>query len=392
MKTLLKTIIACLVIFQATAGFAQQFNTSQMDSSEQIKAYLFSLVRNNNADALNKHFNNQPWDTQAQIDVFIDSTNKASVSLFCVAVDLGNLDVVKAFVDHNYGPADLCVVKKFTPQGLNISKVERYFKNTANSSVSWFTAPNTDINSPQESVTKYPGIVPSNKTPVKTYYERPLNFASGEVFDYLFSKGFRSEQLLNKKALGEAKKLGKTEVADWILENAQKGEFAPLVDDDTFAMLVGYARQNKDSLAYQALANGTLKVYKTSTEAKNASKELENKLKEMETNMQIKSPSDTLGYSDMQQQIKAKEAELAKKEAKIDKLRTDDLSKVLDLCKNEVNTICQKGSTEKTVYCTRGYSYGDKYTDSHYFCRCSFSEYPDVKFPNGDYSYTIHCK
>ena len=224
----------------------------------------------------------------------------------------------------------------------------------------------------------------STKTVVKNYFARPLDFASGEMFDYLFGQGFRSEQLLQPKALAEAKRLGRTEVVAWILDNAPKGEFAPLVDDELFKNLVEYARQNKDSLAYQALANGTLKVYKTSKEAKNASKELENKLKDMETNMQIITPSDTLGYSDMQKQIKAKEAELA-----LNKLRTDDLSKVFNLCKNAVNTTCQKGPTEKTAYCT--VAYGD-HIDNPDFCKCSLSGYPHLQGEIGNFSYTIHCK
>ena len=294
MKTLLKTIIACLVIFQATAVFAQQLNTSQMNTSGQSSSdtkarYILGLVRNNNVTALDNYLSTQPWDIQTRIDVYKDAKQTASVSIFCVAVDLGYVDIVKTFVKYGYGPADVCEVKTYTSQKVIVSKAELFFSNTTNASASssssnsssastWLSrsgsqsAGGASATASSSTNLEYSQLNFSTKTVVKHYFARPLDFASGEMFDYLFGQGFRSEQLLQPTALAEAKRLGRTEVVAWILDNAPKGEFAPLVDDELFKNLVEYARQNKDSLAYQALANGTL-GYKTSTQAKNASKE-----------------------------------------------------------------------------------------------------------------------
>lgn len=413
MKTLLKTIIACLVIFQATTVFAQQFNTSQMNTSGQSSSdtkarYILGLVRNNNVKALDSYFSTQPWDIQANIDVYKDAKQTASVSIFCVAVDLGYVDIVKTFVKYGYGPADLCEVKTYKTGLVLVSKADAFYhydehldEYSHDRSDSWMGKHSGSESGHTLDHTineTYNSVSYQNKTIVKHYFARPLDFASGEMFDYLFEQGFRSEQLLQSKALAEAKRLGRTEVVDWILENAQKGGFAPLLDDDTFAILVQYARQNKDSLAYQALANGTLKVYKTSTEAKNASKELENKLKDMEKNLQIKSPSDTVGYSTMQQQIKAKATELAQKEKiqrivqpvfkKIEQQNWPSEAKTFfkNYYKPLVANLCKKDPNVTDICC----SYSSKTYNKSYEGDCS----PSDKRKYGNYLIwaTINCK
>ena len=380
MKTILKNFLACLFVLQAIFASAQQLNTSQMNnygqSAEDTKArYILGLVRNNNAAALDKYFQQFPWDIQTKIDVYQKADKKASVSIFCVAVDLGLMDVVKTFIKYGYGPADLCDVRTFTKERVMVSKAEVFIHNEVTSSASggssssssarsWFSGASSSSENTssayahQDTTIKYSQVAYSTVTSVKNYFAYPLDFADGEMFDYLFAQGFRSDNLLNIKALQEAKKLGRQDIVNYIFANMPN-----------------------------ALENGTLK-FKTSMQAKDASKELENTLRDMEVNMQIKSPSDTLGYAYLQQQIKAKEAELTKEEAayraKINKLREDDLSKITpDYYKLPVNKVCEKGTKARTVYCSLGFVNGKWSVD------CNLSKY---KYDNTPRTYTIHCK
>lgn len=420
MKKILKTILACLVIFQATAVFAQQLNTSQMNNSgqsaEDTKArYILGLVRNNNAAALDKYFHQFPWDIQARIDVYQKADKKASVSIFCVAVDLGLIDVVKTFIKYGYGPADLCDVRTFTKERVMVSKAEVFIHNKVTSSASggssssssarsWFSGASSSSGSSasayahQDTTLSYSQVAYSTVTSVKNYFAYPLDFADGEMFDYLFAQGFRSDNLLNMTALQEAVRLGRQDVVNYILANMPKKDLVPasIISDEEYAKMIKFAQEHPGSFAYNALVNGTLKTfktYKTSAQAKNASKELENTLRDMEVNMQIKSPSDTLGYAYLQQQIKAKEAELAEKEAaaakakayqeKINKLRTDDLSKIALEYRFTANKVCEKGTKTRTVYCSLYFVHGK------WSSECNLSTY---KYENYPRSYTIHCK
>lgn len=379
MKKILKNFIACLFVLQAIFASAQQLNTSQMNnygqSAEDTKArYILGLVRNNNAAALDKYFQQFPWDIQTKIDVYQKADKKASVSIFCVAVDLGLIDVVKTFIKYGYGPADLCDVRTFTKERVMVSKAEVFIHNKVTSSASggssssssarsWFSGASSSSGSSasayahQDTTLSYSQVAYSTVTSVKNYFAYPLDFADGEMFDYLFSQGFRSDNLLNITALQEAVRLDRKDVINYILANMPN-----------------------------ALENGTLK-FKTSMQAKDASKELENTLRDMEVNMQIKSPSDTLGYAYLQQQIKAKEAELTKEEAayraKINKLREDDLSKIALDYKSPANKVCEKGTKTRTVYCSKEFGY-EVYD-------CNLSKY---KYELGNYfrTYTIHCK
>ena len=138
MKKILNLFVA---MFCATTAFAQAPATSQMSTSGQSSnneeaRYVLGLVRNGRADLLNKYFDQAPWKIQAEVDSYSDSKRVASVALFCVAVDLGNVDVVKAFVDHGYGPADLCRVQKFTTSKVIISKADAFFQDRSSSSSS----------------------------------------------------------------------------------------------------------------------------------------------------------------------------------------------------------------------------------------------------------------
>ena len=397
MKKILKIIIVCVFILQTINISAQQLNTSQMNNSgqsaEDTKArYILGLVRNNNVEALDKYFNQFPWDIQAKIDVYKNSDKKASVSIFCVAVDLGLIDVVKTFIKYGYGPADLCDVRTFTKvKQENITKAEIFL--TKYPVADWFYVDphtgNKAINIFQghdEIKGTYTQVAYSTVTSVKDYFVYPLDFAGGEMFNYLFAQGFRSDNLLNMKALQEASRLGRQDIVNYIFANMPKNNLdsSSVLSDEEYAKMIKFAQEHPGSLAYFALVNGTLR-FKTSEQAKNSSKELENSLRDMEVNMQIKSPSDTLGYAYLQEKIKAKEAELAKKEsayqAKINKLREDDLKKIRPEHLKLVSGICKKGTKERNVYCSASRDY-DPYFN------CNLSKY---EFGYNNFKYIIHC-
>ena len=126
----MKRVLALMVgLFCAVAAFAQEkpmASSGQSGASEEAR-YVLGLVRNGYADLLNKYFDAAPWKIQTEIDSYTDNTHEASIAVFCVAVDLGNVDVVKAFVEHGYGPADLCRVQRFGTKKVIISRAERLY-------------------------------------------------------------------------------------------------------------------------------------------------------------------------------------------------------------------------------------------------------------------------
>ena len=124
----MKKVLALMVgLFCAVAAFAQEkpmASSGQSGASEEAR-YVLGLVRNGYADLLNKYFDEAPWMIETEVNAYSDSSRTVSVALFCVAVELGNVDVVKAFIEHGYGPTDLCRVQKFTTRNVVVSRAER---------------------------------------------------------------------------------------------------------------------------------------------------------------------------------------------------------------------------------------------------------------------------
>ena len=312
----MKRVVVMYVMFlSAVLGTAQQLNTSAMSNSGQSGAseesrYVLGLVKNGRADLLNKYFDQAPWKIQTEIDVYKNAAKEAAVSVFCVAVDLGNVDVVKAFVNHGLGPADLCRVQTFTTQKVIVSKADRYINESSSSSSktgasgsykkSWFRSSGTykeesTTTSSYSRTEEYHQVAYGEKKVVKTYFANPLDFASDEMFDYLWSQGFRSNNLFTVQALADAKATGKREVYDYILANKQEMLATKpfYISEETYAKLLDVAKNNPDSLAAELLVRNTLGKVKSSQQAQQAKGET---LALMTQNLSSQ-VTDTVGYS-----------------------------------------------------------------------------------------------
>lgn len=337
-------IMMCAVLLSAAVCGAQQLNTSGMNTSGQSgpseeARYVLGLVRNGRVDLLNKYFDVAPWKIQTEIDVYQNSSKNATVGVFCVAVDLGNLEVVKAFVDHGIGPADLCRVQTFSTKTVIVSKADRIIHDTQSSSSytggsgsssrqggrglvrSWFRERSSYQEGDSSSYSsshdeEYHQVSYGEKKVVKAYFANPLDFATDEIFDYLWAQGFRSANLFTTAALADAKATGKREVYDYILTNKPEvlGTKPAYISQETYDQLLQAARENPDSLATELMMRRVLGKINTSAQAKQAQKEIKDLLAE-KLEQGITSPSDTLGYSSVQQDLSAKQSLLAKKEA-----------------------------------------------------------------------------
>lgn len=356
----MKRVVVMYVMFlSAVLGTAQQLNTSAMSNSGQSGAseesrYVLGLVKNGRADLLNKYFDQAPWKIQTEIDVYKNAAKEAAVSVFCVAVDLGNVDVVKAFVNHGLGPADLCRVQKFTTKTVAVSKADRLVKDTkstrsegdihSEASVSWFKSKASYSQGASTSTTstheeEYHQVAYAEKKVVKTYFANPLDFASDEMFDYLWSQGFRSNNLFTVQALADAKATGKREVYDYILANKPEvlGTKPSYISEATYAQLLKAAKENPDSLATELLMRQTLGKVKTSKETRATQQKVDNL---MQANL-ASQVADTVGYSAVMRDLTVKEEELKKKE--------DELKKQEDTRKKVIKKIATNALTENEV-------------------------------------------
>lgn len=337
MKKILNLFVA---MFCATTAFAQAPATSQMSTSGQSSnneeaRYVLGLVRNGRADLLNKYFDQAPWKIQAEVDSYSDTNRVASVALFCVAVDLGNVDVVKAFVDHGYGPADLCRVQKFTNSKVIISKADAFFQDKSSSSSStssqtrkgWFRGRKGEFEGTKDSSTqssqtdvmsKYTQVWYGEKKAVSTFFANPLDFASGDMFDYLWDQGFRSNNLFTKQALAEAKRLGRMDIWQYIMQNKPEllGTTPSYISQADYQALLKAAQAGPNTLAYEVLEKKLLGQVSTSAQAKRVreklSQALKDKMASLGGNLQ---PADTLGYSRMDKAVAKKQSQLKKAEA-----------------------------------------------------------------------------
>lgn len=335
----MKILYVWLCLLLCSGAFAQVPDRSQMSASGQSgpseeARYVLGLVRNNRADLLNKYFDAAPWKIQTEIDVYSDANRTSSVAVFCVAVDLGYIDVVKAFVDHGYGPADLCRVQQFTIQRVIVSKADRLYTDRSKShkysssssdsySRGWFSARGSSASSSsgydtQNDVTeKYSQVSYGEKHVVKTYFANPLDFASGAMFDYLWEQGFRSNNLFTEQALAEAKRLKRMDVWKYIMDNKPEvlGDKPSYVSQADYEALLEAAKAGPNTLAYEALEQKLLGQVKTSSQAEEVRARLKGAL---EAKLAEKGPglqaADTLGYGRMNKAVAAKSADLKAKE------------------------------------------------------------------------------
>ena len=341
----MKKVLALMVgLFCAVAAFAQEkpmASSGQSGASEEAR-YVLGLVRNGYADLLNKYFDAAPWKIQTEIDSYTDNTHEASIAVFCVAVDLGNVDVVKAFVEHGYGPADLCRVQRFGTKKVIISRAERLYadrsvKESSYSSSSrtggsggvWFgplgaggVSQGGSSSSEQGSTIehkditeKYSQVWYGEKKVVKTYFANPLDFASGEMFDYLWEQGFRSNNLFTKQALAEAKRLGRMDIWTYIMENKPEllADKPSYVSEEDYAALLQAAKAGPETLAYRVLEKGILGRIGTSAQAEQVKNRLSRELQQQLQKGNVM-PADTLGYSRMDKAVKEKAAEVKRAE------------------------------------------------------------------------------
>lgn len=285
-----KLIALCVALGMFPALFAQDLKpvsvnkSANMDKNGQSASndearYVLGLVRNNRADLLNAYFDANPWKIQTEVDVYTNADKNASVSAFCAAVDLGYIDVVKAFVDHGYGPADLCTIHLYSTKKVIVSKADYLFQDksyTESSSASsssssssstkktWFGSKRTSSGSGSSSssnykhvndiMEKYSQVSYAEKNITKTYFANPLDFATGEMFDYLWAEGFRSNNLFTRAALADAKRQKRREVWDYIMDNApetllKKPRF---ISEEDYRALLEAAKNGSDTLAYEA--------------------------------------------------------------------------------------------------------------------------------------------
>ncbi|MCQ2410463.1 MAG: hypothetical protein MJ053_02885 [Elusimicrobiaceae bacterium] len=340
MKRTMMLLLALL--FSAGLGVAQKLNTSSMatsgqSGSDQEARWILGRVINEQADLLNNYFNENPTSIEAIVDVYTDSSQNASISTFCVAVDLGNVDVVKAFVEHGIGRKTLCRVQTFSTKVI-VSKAELLIDADSSSSTSsksssssgssssrrsWFgrnTTSKSYSNSSSSSSAdadasvhvKYQQVAYGEKKVVKTYFANPLDFATGEMFDYLWEQGFRSNNLFTLAALKDARNTGRTEVYNYILDN--KPEMLKTepsyISEETYNQLFEAARENPDSFATELLIRDVLGIVKSSSKAKALRGEVDELMQEQLANQ----VADTVGYAAVVRELAARESQLKRQE------------------------------------------------------------------------------
>ena len=328
-------LVALLAAIPAMAQDVSKMDTSGQSGPSEKARYVLGLVRNGYADRLNAYFDKEPWQIQTEIDTYTNTDKKASIGIFCVAVDLGNLDVVKSFVENGIGPADLCRVQTFSTKRIVVSRAEALINNTTTSTttttdsssskqgpgrsvgLTWFGAAYSSnegssykegTSSTDTTVThrneKYTYIHYGEKKVVKTYFANPLDFATGEVFDYLWKKGFRSPNLFTRQALADAKANGRTEVVQYILDNQQEMlKYKPTyISEATYQQLLETGKHDLNSLAYVLLEKDVLGKINSSAQAKALQQQVERELQ-----ARLAAGDDTTGYSRVMQEVKLRE-------------------------------------------------------------------------------------
>ena len=338
-----KLLLCFAVLFFAANVFAQKADTNKMNSSGQSaqssKAkYVLGLVRNNDAARLNTFLDKEPWAIQEEINVYKNADKDFTISIFCVAVDLGFVDVVKAFVAQGYGPADLCRVQTFTTKQVVISKADfnantrASAKSSSESSSSWMGksgAKGGSSSSSSASVSAsanvdYHQVFYDEKEVIKTYFANPLDFATGEMFDYLWDLGFRSNNLFTEAALADAKNQGRMDVWHYIMDNKPEtlSEKPSLISEQAYRELLQMAQKGPDTLAYKALEQKLLGKT-TSKQTADVRKELKDKINaEIAKGIDF-NPNDTIGYSFIDKQLEITEQGLKKQEAARAKAKKD---------------------------------------------------------------------
>lgn len=360
----MKKLIACLAgVLCAAAVFAQKPELGQMDKNGQSgpseeARYVLGLVRNGDAKRLNAYFDNAPWKIQTEIDAYTDADHNATVAVFCVAVDLGNVDVVKAFVDHGYGPADLCRVQHFTTKRIVVSRADLLMSGSASSHSSssslswggWFGGASSSSSSASAEIYgKYSNITYGEKKIIKTYFANPLDFAGGEMFDYLWSKGFRSNNLFTKQALAQAKRLNRMDIWQYIMDNKPEvlADKSSYISEAAYKELLEAAKAGPDTLAYEVLEKQVLGKVSTSEQAKQVraklSKALQDKLAQKGGGLQ---PADTLGYSRMDRSLEAKETQLRLAEENTARARAAAARQKAEAARQEAEAARQKAEAE----------------------------------------------
>lgn len=305
------------MLFCVSISMAQKLDTGKMqkdglDSEEDKTAYVLGLIRNEDTTRLRNMFAKYPWLIQSKVNVFKDTKETASISLFCVAVDLGNTSVVQTFLDYGYGKKDLCNVKIYTTEGVIVSRVDVAYKfSSRNSSFNkrWFTK--SSSSSETENEFSYSRVDYAQKDVKKSYAAYPLDFATGKMFDFLWSKGFRSNNLYTKAALLEAKETGKMEIYNYIMANKPEtlSDKPEIISEELYRQLLNTAKKNPNSIAFEALEKGTLYKYTKVEQARKAEEELDSML-EAHLNKNKVVPSDTLGFADMKKIVLGKERAL----------------------------------------------------------------------------------
>ena len=330
MKKLL-TGIAMMVLVVSAMGqdikdTSKMAQDGQSGNSEESR-YVLGLVRNDRADLLNKYFDAAPWKIQTEIDAYTDSEHVASVGVFCVAVDLGYIDVVKAFVEHGYGPADLCRVQHFTTKRVVVSKAEFLLSATTTAtsesqtsshqssqttSRGWFGARKSNTASSSSSArttttvrnsvtAKYSQVFYGDKKVTKTYFANPLDFASDEMFDYLWEQGFRSNNLFTEQALAEARATGRTEVWEYILSEPEEilKNKPSYISEQLYRNLLETLEKDPNSLAAALIEKSVLGKIETRAQADAIKQQVE---REMQN--RLAAGNDTTGFAQVNQALR----------------------------------------------------------------------------------------
>ena len=367
-----KIVTLLLTLFCVSISIAQKVGTDKMQSdglsSQNTKAqYLLGLIRNEDTKRLREMFEKEPWLIQADINVYKDATQNASVSLFCVAVDLGNTDVVQAFLDYGYGKKDFCNVTTYTEKQVIVSKVDmvskfRTYGETSNSSQTtqkgWFRSNSSSSSSSSSGGisedTHYTRVDYKDKVYVASYFAYPLDFATDKMFDFLWSKGFRSNNLFTKFALLEAKETGKREVFNYIMKNKPEvlADKPEVIEESFYRELLKTAAKNPNSIAFEALEKGTLKEYASAQEAQKAEQKLDDMLNKHLKNKKGIVASDTLGYAGMKKAaIDQEKALLGKSQYK---LSLEELKRYIQIGGTvdvkDINAAIDQNDLEKVMY------------------------------------------
>lgn len=333
-----RILLSIIVSFMCGITMAQDLDKSKMSNRGQEGAseearYVLGLVRNGYADKLNKYFDQEPWRIQTEIHVYKDAGLNSSLSIFCVAVDLGNIEVVKAFIEHGIGPKDVCNVRFFSSKRVMTSKAEKLInksvvdnKSTSSASgkhsANWFGSKSSFNKSDREEShlenyrEQYTRVWYGEKQVVKHHYANPLDYASGEMFDYLWSKGFRSNNLFTKQALAEAKRLDRMDVWQYIMDNkpevlASKPSY---ISEGDYRALLEAAKNGPNTLAYEVLEKKLFgKNFTNSAQIRELREKLKNEM-ELKLNNPFSQPADTLGYSRMDKAIESRRQKMISSE------------------------------------------------------------------------------